>query len=91
MLTCCLCLFVCQMWYALSKTMAEDAAWKFVSKNSIDMVSINPVMVAGPLLQPEVNASVEPILNLVNGNIYLLMNLCFLKIKIKKVSALPAS
>jgi len=48
--------------------LAEAAAWKFVNENSIDMVVINPTMVAGPLLQPELNGSVEPILDLINGN-----------------------
>ncbi|XP_057456777.1 cinnamoyl-CoA reductase CAD2-like [Lotus japonicus] len=56
-----------KVWYYLSKTLAEDAAWKFVNENKIDMVVINPGMVAGPLLQPEVNYSVEPILNPING------------------------
>ncbi|KAJ1410224.1 hypothetical protein SESBI_22138 [Sesbania bispinosa] len=56
-----------QLWYTLSKALAEDVAWKFVKENSIDMVAINPVMVAGPLLQPEVNYSAQPILNLING------------------------
>ncbi|CAK8561592.1 unnamed protein product [Lathyrus sativus] len=54
-------------WYPLSKTLAEAAAWEFANKNKIDMVVINPTMVAGPLLQPEVNESVQPILNLING------------------------
>ncbi|MED6172991.1 hypothetical protein PIB30_055173, partial [Stylosanthes scabra] len=56
-----------KMWYLLSKILAEDAAWKFVKENNIDMVCINPGMVAGPLLQPEINFSVTPILNLING------------------------
>ncbi|KEH19922.1 phenylacetaldehyde reductase isoform X2 [Medicago truncatula] len=56
-----------KLWYTLSKTLAEAAAWKFVNENSIDMVAINPTMVAGPLLQPELNGSVEPILNLISG------------------------
>ncbi|KAL5063129.1 hypothetical protein RYX36_024866 [Vicia faba] len=56
-----------QLWYALSKTLAEAAAWKFVNENNIDMVVINPATVAGPLLQAEVNQSVKPILNLING------------------------
>lgn len=56
-----------KLWYVLSKTLAEAAAWKFVNENNIDMVALNPTMVAGPLLQPEVNESVEPILNLING------------------------
>ncbi|KAK7341237.1 hypothetical protein VNO80_24163 [Phaseolus coccineus] len=56
-----------ELWYSLSKTLAEDAAWKFVNENNIDMIVINPTMVAGPLLQAEINESVEPILNLING------------------------
>ncbi|MED6172990.1 hypothetical protein PIB30_055171 [Stylosanthes scabra] len=56
-----------ERWYSLSKTLAEDEAWKFAKKNGIDMVSILPSRVAGPLLQPEVNESVKPILSLING------------------------
>ncbi|CAI8583368.1 unnamed protein product [Vicia faba] len=56
-----------QLWYILSKTLAEAAAWEFVNENKIDMVVINPTMVAGPLLQPEVNESVQPILDIING------------------------
>ncbi|XP_058752364.1 cinnamoyl-CoA reductase CAD2-like isoform X1 [Vicia villosa] len=56
-----------QSWYVLSKALAEAAAWEFVNENKIDMVVINPTMVAGPLLQPEVNESVQSILNLING------------------------
>ena len=55
-----------QMWYVLSKTLAEDAAWKFV-KDRIDMVAINLAMVNGPLLQPTLNTSVATILNIING------------------------
>ncbi|KAK8546527.1 hypothetical protein V6N12_027307 [Hibiscus sabdariffa] len=56
-----------KLWYVLSKTLAEDAAWKFTKDNGIDMVSINPGLVVGPILQPTVNTSVEPILKLING------------------------
>ena len=58
----------------LSKTLAEDAAWKFVKEKGIDMVTINPAMVIGPLLQPTLNATVELILNLINGTCSLLIN-----------------
>jgi nucleoside-diphosphate-sugar epimerase len=60
--------FCFQVWYTLSKTLAEAAAWKFANENNIDMVVINPTMVVGSLLQPEVNESVETILKLINGN-----------------------
>ncbi|KAF5931244.1 hypothetical protein HYC85_032117 [Camellia sinensis] len=62
-------LFFCyQLWYALSKTLAEDAAWNFTKKKGIDMVTINPSMVIGPLLQPMLNTSAAAILNLINGS-----------------------
>ncbi|KAL3529911.1 hypothetical protein ACH5RR_009233 [Cinchona calisaya] len=56
-----------KLWYVLSKTLAEDAAWKFVTEKGIDMVAINPAMVIGPLLQPTLNSSAALILNLING------------------------
>lgn len=56
-----------QKWYLLSKTLAEEAAWKFVKENGIDMVSINPAVVIGPLLQPTLNASSIAVSSLING------------------------
>lgn len=56
-----------QQWYVLSKTLSEDAAWKFAKENAIDIVTINPAMVIGPLLQPTLNTSAAAILNLING------------------------
>ncbi|KAK4278707.1 hypothetical protein QN277_016516 [Acacia crassicarpa] len=56
-----------QLWYVVSKTLAEEAAWKFTKENNIDMVTINPAMVIGPLLQPTLNTSAAAILNIING------------------------
>ncbi|XP_057978567.1 phenylacetaldehyde reductase-like isoform X3 [Malania oleifera] len=56
-----------QLWYMLSKTLAEEAAWKFTKENKIDMVTIHPGLVIGPLLQPILNASVEVMLSLIQG------------------------
>ncbi|KAL1363943.1 hypothetical protein HN51_012105 [Arachis hypogaea] len=56
-----------KMWYVLSKTLAEDAAWKFAKENNLDIVTINPAMVIGPLLQPILNTSATLILDIVNG------------------------
>ncbi|KAK4278708.1 hypothetical protein QN277_016517 [Acacia crassicarpa] len=53
--------------YVLSKTLAEEAAWKFAKENNIDMVTINPAMVIGPLLQPTMNTSAGAVLILLNG------------------------
>lgn len=55
------------MWYVLSKTLAESAAWNFAKEKGLDMVTINPAMVIGPLLQPTLNTSAEAIANLLNG------------------------
>ncbi|XP_028758782.1 tetraketide alpha-pyrone reductase 1-like [Neltuma alba] len=56
-----------KMWYTLSKTLAEDAAWKFARENKIDLVALNPAVVIGPLLQPSLNESSAAISNLING------------------------
>ncbi|KAL2461224.1 NAD(P)-binding Rossmann-fold superfamily protein [Abeliophyllum distichum] len=53
-----------ELWYPLSKTLAEEAAWKFVEENDIDLVVMNPGLVFGPLLQPKLNSTSEMILNL---------------------------
>ncbi|GAY36939.1 hypothetical protein CUMW_025520, partial [Citrus unshiu] len=55
-------------WYAISKTLAEQAAWKFAEENGIDLVTIHPGLVLGPLLQPNLNLSVEVILKLIQGS-----------------------
>ncbi|XP_050209186.1 phenylacetaldehyde reductase-like [Mercurialis annua] len=56
-----------KLWYYLAKTLAEQAAWRLAKENRIELVTIHPVFVTGPLLQPTLNASVEMILNLING------------------------
>ncbi|BAT93472.1 Cinnamoyl-CoA reductase [Vigna angularis] len=55
-------------WYDLSKTLAEEIAWKFAKENNIDLVTINPALVSGPLLQPELNTSAAAVLNFINGS-----------------------
>ncbi|KAK9673633.1 hypothetical protein RND81_12G180100 [Saponaria officinalis] len=59
-----------KMWYILSKTLAEDAAWKFVKEKGIDMVTINPAMVIGALLQPSLNTSAAAVANLFGTEAY---------------------
>ena len=41
-------------------------------ENNMDMVTINPGMAIGPLLQPTLNASAGEILNLIKGKFNLL-------------------
>ncbi|CAN1316676.1 Phenylacetaldehyde reductase [Linum perenne] len=56
-----------KLWYMLAKTLAEELAWKFSKENGIDIVTLNPGLVIGPLLQPTLNTSAESILNLVKA------------------------
>ncbi|KAI4318234.1 hypothetical protein L6164_026023 [Bauhinia variegata] len=57
-----------EVWYVLSKTLAEDATWKFAKENNIDMVALNPALVVGPLLQPTLNTCAAAVLDLINGD-----------------------
>ena len=59
--------FLLQHHYAVSKTVAENLAWKFTKENGIDLVTIHPGVVISPLLQPTLNGSVKLILNQING------------------------
>ncbi|XP_024025817.1 cinnamoyl-CoA reductase 1-like [Morus notabilis] len=54
--------------YVISKTLAEEAAWKFAKENGIDLVVINPGMAIGPLLQPTLNFGTETILTQINAH-----------------------
>ncbi|RZC49594.1 hypothetical protein C5167_018025 [Papaver somniferum] len=44
-------------WYCLSKTEAESKAWEYAKKNGLDLVTICPSLIIGPMLQFTVNAS----------------------------------
>ncbi|XP_031495231.1 phenylacetaldehyde reductase-like [Nymphaea colorata] len=55
-------------WYVLSKTLAEEQAWKIAEEAKMDIVTINPAMVIGPLLQPTLNTSAAAILKLIDGS-----------------------
>ncbi|KAM7472535.1 hypothetical protein LguiA_010718 [Lonicera macranthoides] len=56
-----------KLWYPLSKTLAEGAAWKFAKENGIDLVTLHPGYVIGPLLQPTLNFTSEVFLNLIKS------------------------
>lgn len=57
-----------QLWYPLSKTLAEKAAWDFVKEKGLDVVVVNPGTVLGPILPPTINASTAVLLRLLQGS-----------------------
>ncbi|XP_010458236.1 PREDICTED: cinnamoyl-CoA reductase 1-like isoform X3 [Camelina sativa] len=56
-----------KQWYVLSKTLAEDAAWRFAKANEMDLIVINPGLVIGPVLHSSLNFSVAVIAELMKG------------------------
>ncbi|CAN6177497.1 unnamed protein product [Urochloa humidicola] len=55
-------------WYNLSKTLAEREAFAYAAKTGLDVVTICPSLVLGPLMQSTVNASSKILLNYFKGN-----------------------
>ncbi|XP_010551176.1 PREDICTED: cinnamoyl-CoA reductase 1 [Tarenaya hassleriana] len=55
------------LWYPLSKTLAEKAAWKFAEQSGLDVVVVNPGTVMGPVIPVNLNASMVMLLRLLQG------------------------
>ncbi|UFS59414.1 SDR family oxidoreductase [Subtercola endophyticus] len=57
--------------YMKSKTLAERAAWAFMSKEggALELAVVNPVAVFGPLLGPKLSSSVALVLSLLRGDV----------------------
>ncbi|CAN1266552.1 Phenylacetaldehyde reductase [Linum perenne] len=58
------------LWYPLSKTLAEKAAWEFSKEKGLDVVVVNPGTVMGPAIPPTLNASMLMILRLLQGDFF---------------------
>jgi len=56
-----------QVWYPVSKTLAEKAAWKFAEENGVDVVVVNPTSVLGTIIPPTINSSMSVLLRLLQG------------------------
>jgi nucleoside-diphosphate-sugar epimerase len=55
-------------WYALSKQLAEQAAWKMVKGTPMKLATMNPCLVVGPMLQPSLNTSCAAVLAYMTGS-----------------------
>ncbi|XVF20364.1 hypothetical protein REPUB_Repub11eG0191800 [Reevesia pubescens] len=56
-----------ELWYPLSKLLAEKAAWEFSKEKDLDVVVVNPGTVMGPNIPPNLNASMVVLLRLLKG------------------------
>ncbi|THU48551.1 hypothetical protein C4D60_Mb06t00150 [Musa balbisiana] len=59
---------VVQNWYCYGKAVAEQAAWEVARETGVELAVVNPVLALGPLLQPQVNASIAHILKYLDGS-----------------------
>ncbi|KAF8658449.1 hypothetical protein HU200_058900 [Digitaria exilis] len=57
-----------QNWYSLGKTLAELEAFDYAKTTGLDVVSVCPSLVIGPLLQSTVNASSSVIVDCLKGD-----------------------
>lgn len=74
---------ITQSWYFYGKVLAERLAWKESKLRGLDIVTISPVLVIGPLLQPTLNASTAHILEYLTGAVktYSNSNLAFVDVR----------
>ncbi|XVF68461.1 hypothetical protein PTKIN_Ptkin11bG0004700 [Pterospermum kingtungense] len=56
-----------ELWYPISKLLAEKAAWEFSKEKGLDVVVVNPGTVMGPNIPPTLNASMLMLLHLLQG------------------------
>jgi dihydroflavonol-4-reductase len=55
--------------YAKSKTLAERAAWDFARESGLELVVLNPSTILGPMLNADVNTSLELIRRIMRGTL----------------------
>ncbi|XP_078437758.1 cinnamoyl coa reductase 1 isoform X2 [Wolffia australiana] len=55
-------------WYCYGKAVAEKEAWKYAEEKGIELAVVIPVLVMGPLLQPNINASTVHISKYLTGS-----------------------
>ncbi|MDJ0713176.1 MAG: aldehyde reductase [Prochloraceae cyanobacterium] len=75
--------------YNQSKTIAERAAWDFVNKeNSLELATVCPGLVCGPVLEARVNASLEFVKRFMDGSLPLIPPLGYEVVDVRDVADL---
>ncbi|KDP36741.1 hypothetical protein JCGZ_08032 [Jatropha curcas] len=61
-------------WYFLAKTAAEKEAWECAKRSNLNVITVCPSLIIGPLLQPTMNATCLYLLNLLKDGSELVEN-----------------
>lgn len=73
--------------YALSKTLAERAAWDRVAGTALELAVINPSMVLGPLISDEVSTSTSLVRLMLRGRLPVVPNVALGLVDVRDVAA----
>ncbi|ORE88041.1 NAD-dependent epimerase/dehydratase family protein [Aurantimonas sp. 22II-16-19i] len=73
--------------YAVSKTLAERAAWEEAGRAELPMVAINPALVAGPLIGEAAGTSVQLIGMMMRGKLPAVPDIVFGVVDVRDVAA----
>jgi len=76
--------------YNRSKTVAERSAWQFVADEGrgLELATVNPVVIVGPVLGPDVSTSVRLVGRLLDGEVPGLADLTFGFVDVRDVADL---
>ena len=74
--------------YAISKTVAERAAWAFCETNGIALTTIHPALVLGPALEADYGSSLEALVKLLRHEVPLLPKFGFEIVDVRDVAGL---
>ncbi|MEF2551413.1 NAD-dependent epimerase/dehydratase family protein [Aurantimonas sp. A2-1-M11] len=72
--------------YALSKTLAERAAWKAAQAGGVDLVALNPTLVLGPLSGPALGTSAALVAAMMRGRMLAVPDLAFALADVRDVA-----
>ncbi len=74
--------------YALSKTVAERAAWDFCEAAGIGLTTVNPALVLGPAMETDYGSSLEAVVKLMKREVPFLPRFGFEIVDVRDVAAL---
>ncbi|MER0239405.1 aldehyde reductase [Fulvimarina sp. MAC8] len=72
--------------YAVSKTLAEKAAWAFSSDNGLELATVNPAFVLGPMVDGVRGTSLDLLHNMMRGRLLAVPDAAFGVVDIRDVA-----